>query len=435
MAKTISRSLPELDVRSLPGPETILRRELANGIVLLARENFASPSVVFSGYLTAGSIDEAPEAAGLAEMTASCLMRGTAQLTSEQISEAVESVGARLFISAGKHSTSFSGKSLREDFESLLGLFTQVIREPAFPGDQVELVRTEQLTAIAIREQETGSRAQQRFNELIYPAHPYSQPNLGTSETVKNLRTTHLKRFHKNHYGPRGMVISVVGSVESEQAADLVERHLSGFINPKQASQPGLPALKPRNKETRAYIDLEGKIQSDLVIGMAGPTRRDRAYLAAALGNNILGRFGMMGRIGERVRTRSGMAYYAYSNLNSGLGPGPWQVIAGVNPAKLEDAIEMIKKEIQRLVQSKVSADELFDNQSNFIGRLPLQLESNEGVSGALTYLERYELGLDYYQRFPSMVAEVKREQIRDTAARFLDPDRLAIAGAGPALK
>jgi zinc protease len=95
----------------------------------------------------------------------------------------------------------------------------------------------------------------------------------------------------------------------------------------------------------------------------------------------------------------------------------------------------MIKKEIQRLVQNKVSADELFDNQSNFIGRLPLQLESNEGVCGALTYLERYDLGLDYYQRFPSMVAEIKREQILDTAARFLDPDRLAIAGAGPALK
>lgn len=434
MAKDLELALPKLDIHSLPGPETIVRCQLPNGIVILARENFASPSAVFSGFLSVGSLDESTTRAGLAEMTASSLMRGTSQLASEEIHESIESVGARLIISAGKHSTAFSGKCLTEEFDRLLSIFAQVLQEPSFPEDQVDLVRNEQLTAIAIRDQETGSRAHQCFNELVYPGHPYSQLNLGSSETVAKLKSGHLRKFHEKYYGPKGMVISVVGSVEASEAIANVERFLGGFVNEKQADQSKLPDISPLKGEVREYVPLEGKIQSDLVIGVAGPRRQDPDYLPAALGNNILGRFGMMGRIGQQVRERNGLAYYAYSTLNSGPGPGPWQVIAGVNPGKLEEAITIIKKEISRFVKRGVSREELLENQSSFIGRLPLQLESNEGVCGALTFLERYQLGLDYYQRFPRMVADVSREQIRHAAVRFLDPDRLAIAGAGPAL-
>ena len=94
-------SAPALDIRSLPGPETILRRELPNGMVVLARENFASPSVVISGYLLAGSIDDPRPQAGLADLTASALMRGTERWSFREIYERIESVGASLGIGAG----------------------------------------------------------------------------------------------------------------------------------------------------------------------------------------------------------------------------------------------------------------------------------------------------------------------------------------------
>ncbi len=150
------------------------------------------------------------------------------------------------------------------------------------------------------------------------------------------------------------------------------------------------------------------------------------------MGNSVLGQFGMMGRVGKSVREESGLAYYAYSNLNAGLGPGSWTVSAGVNPANVDRASDLIVKELKRFAAEGVSAEELEDSQANFIGRLPLSLESNAGVAGALLNIDRFGLGLDYYQRYESLVRGVNREDVVRTARRFIDPDRLVIATAGP---
>jgi zinc protease len=179
-------------------------------------------------------------------------------------------------------------------------------------------------------------------------------------------------------------------------------------------------------------VRLEGKQQSDVVVGCIGPSRFEDDYLAAAVGNNILGRFGLMGRIGDAVRESAGLAYSAYSVLSGGPGPGPWQVLAGVNPKNEMRAVGIILKELKRFVAKNVSQEELLENQMHYIGRLPLQLESNEGVASALVHLERYDLGLDYYQRYPELIAGITREQILETARRFIDPERMAIAIAGP---
>jgi zinc protease len=179
-------------------------------------------------------------------------------------------------------------------------------------------------------------------------------------------------------------------------------------------------------------VDIPGKYQADLVIGAAGPERRSPDYLAAVLGNSVLGQFGMMGRIGDAVREKAGLAYYAYSSLTGGLGPGPWSVAAGVDPTNVDRAAELIRAEIARFVAEAIDEDELADVQSNFIGRLPLSLESNSGVAAALLNLERYDLGLDYYRGYPGAIQAITREQVLETARRYLDPDRLAVAVAGP---
>jgi len=179
-------------------------------------------------------------------------------------------------------------------------------------------------------------------------------------------------------------------------------------------------------------VPLAGKSQCDLVLGAPGPARSDPGYLAAAVGNSILGRFGLFGRIGDAVRESAGLAYYAYSAIGAGPGPEPWEVVAGVNPENVDRAVDLIRREIGKFIARRVTAEELADNQANFIGRLPLQLESNEGVAGALTHIERFGLGLDYYQRFPGLIRALTREQILETAKRFLHPDHLVIAVAGP---
>lgn len=424
--------LPDLDVNSLPGPDDISRQELPNGIVVLARESFTSPSVVISGFVRAGSDQVATEKAGLCDMTAYALSRGTVNRSFGEIHESLESIGAGLGFGTGNHSTGFRAKGLAEDLDLLLDVLSDVLRRPTFPAEQVDRLRGERLTALAIRDQNTSAVAQQTFDALIYPHHPYGVPSDGYRETVADLSPQDLRDFHRNCYGPRGMVITVVGGIERRRAVARVQEFFGEWENPGQMEAADLPPVDAPPGLLRENVPLEGKSQCDIVLGAPGPSRTDPGYLAASLGNNILGRFGLQGRIGDVVREKEGLAYHTNSTVAGGPGPGPWHVDAGVNPEKIERAIDLIRSEIGRFVTKRVTRGELEDNQAHFIGRLPLQLESNEGVSGALLQIERYQLGLDYLRRYPDLVAAVTRTQILETAARFLDPDRLGIGVAGP---
>ena len=212
----------------------------------------------------------------------------------------------------------------------------------------------------------------------------------------------------------------------------MVRKALGDWKNGTQVDLPELGDPRPLTQTVRRQHPIPGKSQSDLVIGSNGPRRKDPDYLAAALGNSVLGQFGMMGRIGDVVREKSGLAYYAYSSMNAGIGPGSWEVYAGVSPENVKKASELIIEELRRFVQDGVTADELADTKANFIGRLPISLESNGGIANALLNIERHNLGLDYYYRYPDLVRAVAREEVLEVGRRYLNVDCMAIAAAGP---
>ncbi len=418
--------------RSLPGPDDIHREILPNGITILTRSNFNSPSVVMVGYFGAGALMDPDDKLGLAEYTSYALMRGTKNRSFDEIYNELESVGASLGFSSGVHTSGFNGRSLAEDLPLLLNLMADVLITPSFPNSELEKLRAQLLTGLQIRAQDTSDMASMVFDAILFKGHPYSRPEDGYPETIQNIKRIDLVKFHREYYGPREMVIAIVGAVTPEEAVRQVKRALGGWQVKGQKDAPGLPDLKLLKKTVSKHHRIPGKSQSDMVIGTNGPRRRDPEYLSASLGNNILGQFGMMGRIGEVVREKSGLAYYAYSSLSAGIGPGSWEVSAGVNPQNVKRALELIQDELKRYVQEGVTEEELADSKANFIGRLPLSLESNGGVASALLNIERHQLGLDYYRRYADLVNEVTREDVLNTARKFIDSNRLAIAVAGP---
>jgi zinc protease len=418
--------------RSFPGPEDITRVELPNGIAVLARANFASPSVVVSGYLPAGGLFEPREKLGLAHFTALALMRGTQRRAFQELFEALESAGASLGFGASVHNTSFGGRALAEDLPMLLETLAEVLRGPAFPAEHIERLRGQILTGLSIRDQDTSERAEMAFEEIVFPDHPYGLPTDGHPDTIRRVSRTDIVDFHQRCFGPRGMTIVIVGAVEPARAVDQVAACLGEWTNPLQPTAPDLPPVAALDRQVRRHIGMPGKVQTDLMMGCIGPRRTSPEYLAASLGNNILGQFGMMGRIGDVVRERAGLAYHAGSSLNAWIEAGSWEISAGVNPANLGRAIDLIIAEIRRFTSEAVTREELSDSQAHYIGRLPLSLESNSGVASALLNLERFQLGLDYYRRYPAMVEAVTPEDVLAAARRWLDPELFAIVSAGP---
>jgi zinc protease len=423
--------MKSVNKHSLPGPEDIFRVLLSNGITVLARTNFNSPSVVIGGYLLCGSLFDPDEKLGLADFTASGLLRGSEKQTFQEIFDELESAGANLSISAGGHTTGFTGRCLSEDLQLLFDLLSDALRYPVFPGDQVERLRAQFLTGLAIRAQDTAAMASLTFDQIVFESHPYARPDDGWPETIQAISRNNLVDFHRIHYGPQGMVIAIVGAIEPKAIFEQIARVFGNWTNPYQPDAPVLPELKSLKKPVTRKVKISGKSQADLVIGNSGPRRKDADFMSASLGNSILGQFGMAGRIGEVVREKSGLAYYASSSLSAGIGPGAWEVSAGVNPANVRKTGELICKEILRFVEEGVTKEELADSQSNFIGRLPLSLESNAGVVNALLNIERFDLGLDYYRRYPALVQIITPDDVQATAAKYLHPDKLATAIAG----
>ncbi len=417
---------------SLPGPEDIHRESLSNGITVLTRSNFNSPSVSISGYIQTGSLFDPDEKLGLADFAASALMRGTAKHSFDELYNELESAGASLGFDSGLHTTGFSGRALAEDLSLLLSLLSETLRDPTFPKTEIEKLRHQLLTGLAISAQDTSDMADLTFDKILFRGHPYARPEDGNPKTIKAITRGDLAKYHEHHFGPRGMAIAIVGAVEPEKAVDLVKQALLDWKNPAQPEVPTFADPKPLAATVNRHHKISGKSQADIVVGTNGPRRKDDDYMAASLGNSILGQFGMMGRVGESVREKSGLAYYAYSSVSAGIGPGSWAVSAGVNPDNVKKATELIVKELKRFVTDGVTKDELGDSQANFVGRLPLSLESNGGVANALLTIERYDLGLDYYRRYPDLVKSVKPDDVIAVARKYIDPERLVIATAGP---
>jgi len=429
---THSKQSRSVTQNSLPGPDDILRVVLPNGITVLSRPNFNSPSVVISGYFATGSLLESDAKLGLADFVCTSLMRGTEKRDMQTIYGTLESAGASLGYDSGTFNSNFSGRALAEDLSLLLSVLAETLQSPAFPTEHVERLRAQMLAGLTIRAQDTADMADITFDQIVFEGHPYARPDDGWPETIAAITREDMIDFHRRTFGPQNFVIAVVGGLDPQSAVEKVQAALGDWKNKNQIERPEVPDAPLLKKTVRRHHAIEGKTQTDIVLGTTGPRRKASDYLAASLGNSVLGQFGMMGRIGDVVREKAGLAYHASSTLSAGIGPGTWDVTAGVGAKNTDRAIELIIKEIEKFVAKGVTAQELEDSKANYLGRLPLSLESNGGVASSILNMERYELGLDHLRNYAHKISAVKREDVLAAARKYINPSALAVGTSGP---
>ena len=416
----------------IPNSQTITRAELPNGIVLLVYENHASPSFVMEGTMLAGAVSEPPQLSGLADLTSRMLMRGTEKRPFAQIYEELESNGASLGFGSGYHTISFSANALIEDFDLLLDMINQSLRAPTFPESQFSKLKGETLTRLQLQADDTSYRADETFRQLVYgTAHPYGRLPGGTPPAVSAITLDDVRAHFDRFIGPQQMILTVVGDVQPTRIVEQITAVLGDWHVPQQQQPQPVPDRARPNSRQRRDVPMADKAQADLVIGLPGPRRSDPDFLALSLANTVLGVFGMMGRIGQVVREEQGLAYYVYSRLSGGLGPAPFTAVAGVAPEDVDQAIDAILAQIERMQQELVPAEELEDCQSYRIGSMPLALETNGGLADVIGDLALYGLGLDYLSSFPEKIRAITAEQVQTAVQKHIPLDALSIAVAG----
>jgi zinc protease len=427
------RNLQSAPNLSFPGPRDVTRCTLSNGLTVLVRENHTSPTAVLQGYVKAGGLCDTDDTAGLAALTAAVIRRGTTSRTFQEINEAVESVGANLDTGISKQLVDFSGWSLCEDLPLLIEIAADVLQRPSFPGVELEKIRGQAITSLRQLEDNTRRKAAREFRVLCYPTgHPYARSTEGTLETVQRLQRDDLVAFYARFYSPRSTVVAVIGDVKTDEVIVRLEDAFGGWQAAGDDTFYDIPVAPRPAGARRIVVPMFNKTQADIVWGLPGLLRTSPDYYVARVANAILGQVGLMGRLGANVRDSQGLAYYASSSIEAGLGAGPWAVYAGVAPGSVDRALESILDEIARLRDELVTEEELADAQDYLTGVLPLFLETNNGVAAMLTEIELYGLGLDFLQRYPAFIRAVTREDVQAVAQKYLDTENYALAIVGP---
>ncbi|MDQ3694974.1 MAG: insulinase family protein [Chloroflexota bacterium] len=409
------------------------RTVLSNGMTLLGQVRPHSPSVDLRIRLDAGAVRDEDDKVGLASFTARALQRGTHSHTFESLNTLTDSLGASLGVDAGRDHTEIVMRCLAEDLPEVLKLAADVIRRPIFPTEEIEKVRRQILSGIREADNDTGSQAARVFRQLVFPPpHRYGRRIAGELDTVATISRTDLAAFHTREYGPRRTIVAAVGGIGSlNHVANLLETHFGDWDAPNEPA-PDIRYPEPPRASAERRVAIPGKSQADIVLGLATIPRQDPTYYALDTANLILGRLGLMGRLGATVRDQDGMAYFATSQLQPGIEESIWLSRAGVDPKNIDRAIEGILAQLRLIRHEPVTIDELDDAKSFLIGVLPIALESNGGVAASLINLERFELGLDYLDRYPGIIGRLTRQDLLHAIATLLDPDVVAIGIAGP---
>jgi zinc protease len=411
------------------------RAVLDNGFVVIGQAQPDDRAVSVRIRVEAGSSRDPEESPGLAAFTARMLLRGSKTIGSAaELNERTDNLGATISVDAGRMATELRVRCLREDLLEMLDIAADVLRNPTFPDEEIDKVRQEILTGIAEQESNTGAMSEQGLRELIYPdGHPLRWRVSGTAESVGAITADDMRAFHRLTYGPNLTTVAIVGGFDDLDAvADEIDARFRDWSTVNEPD-PIPPVAEPGNEPRRKTAGIPGKSQADVAIGYLSLARSDPDYYALEVANLILGRLGMMGRLGANVRDKQGLAYYVYSVIDAGRKQSLWTSRAGVDPGNIDRAIAGVLDEAKRLRSELVSEQEFADAKSFSTGVLPLALETNDGIAANLLAIEHFDLGLDYLERYPKIINALTREQLLEAAKRHLDPDRFAISVAEPA--
>ena len=409
-----------------------VRHVLPNGAVVIVQETSFSPAVTIAMAFRAGSVNEPDDRTGLAWFLARVIDRGTTTRSADAIAEALDDRGVALRTATNRHVISLSCTCLSEDFSDVVAVVADVARNPVFPQDEIEKRRSELVTAIRQDQDNPGMRAAEALQALLYGgSHPYGRPAKGTVESVERIRREDLVAYHAARFAPSALFVVIVGDVRAADAVAQVTRAFDGW-DAVPVPEREVPHVARPSSRQQLVIEMPDKPQSDIAYGFTSISRLDPTYGHHWVMNNILGQFGLGGRLAENIRERQGMAYYAFSSFDPSLGPGPLVIRAGVDPANVARAIVAIDDEVGALGRDGATERELLETRQYLIGSIPRMLETNQSIATFLQTGEFFGLGLDYDRRLPALLQAVTLEDVKAAAASVLHPERACVAIAGP---
>lgn len=402
------------------------RRVLPNGLVVLVVANPVS-DIISARFLVKGGVAyESADQAGLFSLLMSLLTKGTHTLSSMEIAERVESVGASLGTDAAADYSLLSLKTVSADFPAMLTLAGQIWRNPSFPQAEVELERRLTLQGLRSMQEQPFTVAYNNLRSILYGDHPYARPNMGTAESVSNLRAETLDQAHQAYFRPDNMVISISGRIAADQAIDLVEKVFGDW----QAPATPAPALRfpPVPVASAKAITAQETNQSIVMVGYQSANVKDVAYVPLKLINTYLGN-GLSSRLFVEMREKRGLAYDVSAFYPTRLGTSQFVTYIGTAPQNTQTALDGLQAEMERLCTTLLSTEELQVAKNKMLGQYALGKQTNAQIAQLVGWYEILGLGSGFDQAFQEAIATVTPEEAKTVAMESFESPFISVLG------
>lgn len=407
---------------------------LDNGLTVLLCPLPRIPAAVASAIVLCGSREDPPGREGLAHLMGNMLDEGTSRRTHDEIALLVDGMGGMLDTYADRESAGISLKLLREDLPAGLELLRELVMDPVFPEDRLELLRAQVLTRIASLEDRPDYLVAQEFNRLVYQSTPLASPTHGTRDTVLAIGREELAEFHRRYFHPSNLVLVLAGDLDPEAVMPLLRQAWAGLPGGKAPDRPDF-GLRRQTMPQQRRLTVPDKAQHHIMMGHLGVRRNHPDIYRLMVLDVILGGGpGFTSRIPRTLRDEMGLAYHTYAAIsaNASLDEGLFTAYIGTSPEHRDRALAAMTAEIKRIRDELVTADELQAAKDFLTGNFVFKFETMSQVASFMLAARVHGLGFDYPALFPGFIEEVTLDDIREAARRHLNPDAMTVVEAGP---
>ena len=412
--------------------QTAQRFTLDNGITLIVIENPTADIIASRLYFkNAGTRVESTSQAGVSHLLSTVITKGTENLKAAEIAEKIEAVGAGLNAESANDYFAMSLKTVSQDFSEMLQLVGEMIRFPSLPETEIELEQSLTLQNIIAQKEQPFNLAFNQLRSQMYPEHPYGTSVLGTEATVSSLTRADLKTYHETYFRPDQLIISIAGRITLKQAIEEVSAVFGDWKRPTtNFPTPTLPPLTPQPSEKFLSQNTQ---QTIIMLGYLSASIQNADYPVLKLINTYLGN-GLSSRLFVELREKQGLAYDVSAFYPTRLEPSHFVTYIGTAPDNVEIALKGLKKEVQRLCEVQLTAEELQASKNKLLGQYALAKQSNGQLAQLYGWYETLNQGVEFDDRFQDMIAGVTSEEMQTVAQKYLQIEPyLSLVGSNSA--
>ncbi|MBO6585714.1 MAG: insulinase family protein [Gracilimonas sp.] len=418
---------PELNSFQVPEVETYTAD---NGITYYLLEDTELPLIEIRVNIKTGGVLVSAEKEGLASITGTVIRSGgTQSIPADSLNVLLENKAASMETGIGFTSGSAWMNVLAEDFDELLPIFIDLLTNPAFPDDKIELAKTQTKSSISRRNDNSQSVGVREFQKLIYgPESVYARTT--EYETIDNITREDIVNFHKDHFVSENMMIGVVGDFDASEMKQKLEEAFSNIPSGEETSLD-FPEVDYEPQSTINFAHKSDVNQSFILMGHLGGMRDNPDYPQIQVMNRVLSG-GFSGRLMQVIRTEMGLAYSAFGqySMNS-FYPGFFFAGVSTKSSTTAEAIEAVIEQIRRLQNEPITKKELQDTKDQILNSSVFEYDSYEEVLSQQMSYDYRGLPGDAFDQYIEGVKNTTIEDVQRVAKEYLNPDYLQIMVVG----